>query len=292
MYKAMLDSGQVLAVKWLREGIAEGRKEFAREVKKLGDNRRPNRVSMLGYYSGPKEHEKLFISIHVNAQSLAFHFHGKTLKIVHGEKNVDLSVPSFYLADIGEFSNFSLFIPASGMRLLNLSDSTEAGPRKLSPLSLEERLRISVEVARCPNFLHNEKAILHGNLKSTNILLETPTLNALLTDYRVHRILTPSKTTEQVLNAGVYAFGVTGKSSGEIVSGIPGVVNKTASVTQLAEENRCFECLDRQILERPRVNNPPRVLDGMLQVALRCIHPASERPDIKTVFQDTAKIVN
>ncbi|KAM1040880.1 hypothetical protein ACFX13_030846 [Malus domestica] len=243
MYKAMLDSGQVLTVKWLREGIAEGRKEFAREVKKLGDNRRPNRVSMLGYYSEPKEHEKLFILIYVNAQSLAFHFH-------------------------------------------------EAGPRKFSPLSLEERLRISVDVARCPNFLHNEKAILHGNLKSTNILLETPTLNALLTDYSVHRILTPSKTTEQVLNAGVYAFGVTGKSSGEIVSGIPGVVNKTASVTQLAEENRCFECLDRLILERPRVNNPPRVLDGMLQVALRCIHPASERPDIKTVFQDTAKIVN
>ncbi|RXI03110.1 hypothetical protein DVH24_003762 [Malus domestica] len=291
MYKAMLDSGQVLTVKWLREGIAEGRKEFAREVKKLGDNRRPNRVSMLGYYSEPKEHEKLFILIYVNAQSLAFHFHGKTLKIVHGEKNVSF-LQRRHGVDSYRFSNFSLFIPASGMRLLNLSDSTEAGPRKFSPLSLEERLRISVDVARCPNFLHNEKAILHGNLKSTNILLETPTLNALLTDYSVHRILTPSKTTEQVLNAGVYAFGVTGKSSGEIVSGIPGVVNKTASVTQLAEENRCFECLDRLILERPRVNNPPRVLDGMLQVALRCIHPASERPDIKTVFQDTAKIVN
>ncbi|KAB2615300.1 inactive receptor kinase [Pyrus ussuriensis x Pyrus communis] len=111
-------------------------------------------------------------------------------------------------------------------------------------------------------------------------------------------LVTPSKTTEQVLNAGVYAFGAillklpTGKSSGEIVSGIPGVVNKTALVRQLAEENRCFECLDRLILERPSVNNPPRVLDGMLQVTLRCIHPASERPDIKTVFQDTAKIVN
>ncbi|XP_048438822.1 LRR receptor-like serine/threonine-protein kinase GHR1 [Pyrus x bretschneideri] len=271
MYKAMLDSGHVLAVKWLREGIAKGRKEFAREVKKLGNIRHPNLVSLLGYYWGPKEHEKLIISTYINAQSLAFHLH-------------------------------------------------EAERTKLSPLSLEERLRISVDVARCLNFLHNEKAIPHGNLKSTNILLETPSLNALLTDYSLHRILTPAGTTEQVLNAGalgyrppefassskpcpslksdVYAFGVillellTGKSSGEIVSGIPGVVDLTDWVRLLAEENRCFECLDRLILERLSVKNSPTVLDGMLQVALRCIHPASERPDIKTVFEDISRIVN
>ncbi|VVA39963.1 PREDICTED: probable [Prunus dulcis] len=271
MYKAMLDSGHVLAVKWLREGIAKGRKEFAREVKKLGNIRHPNLVSLLGYYWGPKEHEKLIISTYINAQSLAFHLH-------------------------------------------------EVEPRKLSPLSLEERLRISVDVARCLNFLHNEKAIPHGNLKSTNILLETPSLNAVLTDYSLHRILTPAGTTEQVLNAGalgyrppefassskpcpslksdVYAFGVillellTGKSSGEIVSGIPGVVDLTDWVRLLAEENRSFECIDRVILEKRSVKHSPRVLDGMLQVALRCIQPASERPDIKTVFEEISGIVN
>ncbi|PQP92680.1 putative inactive receptor kinase [Prunus yedoensis var. nudiflora] len=37
MEQSMLDSGHVSAVKWLREGIAKGRKEFAREVKKLGN---------------------------------------------------------------------------------------------------------------------------------------------------------------------------------------------------------------------------------------------------------------
>ncbi|PQQ14063.1 putative inactive receptor kinase [Prunus yedoensis var. nudiflora] len=271
MYKAVLDSGHVLAVKWLREGIAKGRKEFAREVKKLGNIRHPNLVSLLGYYWGPKEHEKLIISTYINAQSLAFHLH-------------------------------------------------EVEPRKLSPLSLEERLRISVDVARCLNFLHNEKAIPHGNLKSTNILLETPSLNAVLTDYSLHRILTPAGTTEQVLNAGalgyrppefassskpcpslksdVYAFGVillellTGKSSGEIVSGIPGVVDLTDWVRLLAEENRSFECIDRVILEKHSIKHPPRVLDGMLQVALRCIQPASERPDIKTVFEEISGIVN
>lgn len=196
--------------------------------------------------------------------------------------------------------------------------SSAEEPRELPSLSLGERLRVAVDVARCLNYLHNEKAIPHGNLKSTNILLETPNLNVLLTDYSLHRILTPAGTAEQVLNAGVlgyrppefassskpcpslksdvYAFGVillellTGKSSGEIVSGIPGVVDLTDWVRLLAGENRSGECFDRLILDRHRAEHPPRILDGMLQVALRCILPASERPDIRTAFEDLSII--
>lgn len=200
-----------------------------------------------------------------------------------------------------------------------LISSTEVEPRKLSPLSLGERLRVAVDMARCLDFLHNEKAIPHGNLKSTNILLETPNLNVLLTDYSLHRILTPAGTAEQVLNAGalgylppefaslskpspslksdVYAFGVillellTGKSSGEIVSGIPGVVDLTDWVRLLARENRSVECFDRLILDGHKVEHPPRVLGHMLDVALRCILPASERPDMKTVFEDLSGVM-
>ena len=200
-----------------------------------------------------------------------------------------------------------------------LISSTEVEPRKLSPLSLGERLQVAVDMARCLDFLHNEKAIPHGNLKSTNILLETPNLNVLLTDYSLHRILTPAGTAEQVLNAGalgylppefaslskpspslksdVYAFGVillellTGKSSGEIVSGIPGVVDLTDWVRLLARENRSVECFDRLILDGHKVEHPPRVLGHMLDVALRCILPASERPDMKTVFEDLSGVM-
>lgn len=191
-------------------------------------------------------------------------------------------------------------------------------PRKLPPLSLGERLRVAVEVARCLNYLHNEKAIPHGNLKSSNILLETPNLNVLLTDYSLHRILTPTGTTEQVLNAGalgysppefassskpcpslksdVYAFGVillellTGKSPDDIVSGIPHEVDLTDWVRLLAGESRSDECFDRLILEKRSLEHHPRVLDHMLQVALRCILSASERPDMKTVFEDLSRI--
>ncbi|KAE8037694.1 hypothetical protein FH972_010261 [Carpinus fangiana] len=270
LYKATLDSGHILAVKWLREGIVKGRNEFAREAKKLGNIKHPNLVSLLGYYWGPKEHEKLIISNYFNAQPLALYLH-------------------------------------------------DMEPRKVPSLSLGERIRVAVEVARCLNYLHNEKAIPHGNLKSTNILLENPDPNVLLTDYSLHRLLTPYGTAEQVLNAGalgytppefassskpspslksdVYAFGVillellTGKSSGEIISGIPGVVDLTDWVRFWVGENRSGECFDRLILNREGVEHPPRVLDHMLQVALTCILPASERPDMTTVFEDLSSVV-
>ncbi|PPR99988.1 hypothetical protein GOBAR_AA20692 [Gossypium barbadense] len=244
LYKATLDSGNVLAIKWLKEGIAKGKKEFAREVKKLGYIKHPNLVSLQGYYW------------------------------------------------------------------------TE--PRKLPPLSLDERLRVAIDVARCLSYLHNERAIPHGNLKSTNILLETHNLTARLADYSLHRILTSAGTAEQVLNAGalgyrppefassskpcpslksdVYAFGVilmellTGKSSGEIVSGSTGMVDLTDWVRLLASENRADDCFDPMILERDNIEQTHRTLDAMLQVALRCILPAQERPDMKSVYEDLSPV--
>lgn len=84
LYKATLDSGHVLAVKWLREGMAKGKKEFAREVKKLGSIKHPNLVSINGYYWGPRDHEKLVISTFINAQSLAFYLQGKKIyRLLH-----------------------------------------------------------------------------------------------------------------------------------------------------------------------------------------------------------------
>ncbi|XP_068487589.1 probable inactive receptor kinase At5g10020 isoform X2 [Phaseolus vulgaris] len=270
LYKATLDSGHhALAIKWLREGITKGKKELAREIKKLGTIKHPNLVSIQGYYLGPKEHEKLIISNYMNAQSLDIYLH-------------------------------------------------EVDKTNLHPLTLDERLRVATEVALCLHFLHDEKAIPHGNLKSTNILLETPNRNVLLTDYSLHRILTAAGTTEQVLNAGalgyrppefarsskpcpsltsdVYAFGVvllellTGRNSGEIVSGIPGVVDLTDWVRFLAEQDRSSQCFDRSLVDKHNGEKSSKVLDDMLKVALRCILPASDRPDMKTVFDDLSTI--
>ncbi|KAL1555121.1 putative inactive receptor kinase isoform X2 [Salvia divinorum] len=264
LYKAVLSSGHVLAVKLLKEGIAKRRKEFAREAKKLGNIRHPNLVSLQGFYWGPKEHEKLIISNYVDAPCLALYLHG-------------------------------------------------TAPQTLPPLSLDERLKIAIDAACCLTHLHTESAIPHGNLKSTNILVELPNKNALLTDYSLHRLLTAAGTAEQVLNAGalgylppeftstskpcpsmksdVYAFGVillellTGRS----IPGNPEVVDLAEWVSFMAVENRGFECFDSHILGTE--NLLPKTLDDMLHVALKCTLPAAERPDMKMVFEELSSML-
>ncbi|GFZ18058.1 leucine-rich repeat protein kinase family protein [Actinidia rufa] len=337
LYKAVLESGHVIVVKWLKEGIAKGKKEFAREAKKLGNINHPNLVSLQGYYWGPKEHEKLILSFYINAPCLAFYLHGALRQAAEellmggfgDEFKFDLVswkkvcrpleveglvirrvIDCKFGVDIGVWKSKEGRHPYA-VGVLKLGEETER--RTLPPLSVGERFKVAVDVARCLNYLHNERAIPHGNLKSTNILIETPGLNALLTDYSLHRIMTPAGTADQVLNAGalgyrppefastskpwpslksdVYAFGIimlellTGRSSAEIVSGNLGVVDLTEWVTSLASKNRSIECFDKLILGAQN-------LDDMLQVALRCILPAPDRPDMKTVFEDLSSIVH
>jgi hypothetical protein len=75
-YKATLDNGYMLTVKWLKEGFAKNKKEFSREIKKLGAVKHPNLVSLRGYYWGPKEHERIIISDYVDATSLSTYLSG------------------------------------------------------------------------------------------------------------------------------------------------------------------------------------------------------------------------
>ncbi|KAJ4817083.1 Leucine-rich repeat protein kinase family protein [Rhynchospora pubera] len=268
-YKATLDNGSVFVVKWMKEGIVKSRKEFAREVKKLGAIRHQNLVCLRGYYWGPKEHERIILSDYVEAFSL-----------------------TAYLSELEE--------------------------RNLSPLSLQQRLAISIDISRCLDHLHNSRSIPHGNLKSSNILIQTQpdsSTRALLTDYTLHRLMTPAGMADQVLNAGalgysppefsstskpcpslksdVYAFGVillelvTGRIAGEIVSATPGVVDLIDWVRLLVGENCASECFDKCLLEiSGESESTHKLLDDMLRVALRCIRSAAERPEIRTVYDD------
>jgi len=76
-YKATLDNGYMLTVKWLKEGFAKSKKEFSREIKKLGSVKHPNLVPLRGFYWGPKEHERIIISDYVDATSLSTYLSGK-----------------------------------------------------------------------------------------------------------------------------------------------------------------------------------------------------------------------
>lgn len=75
-YRATLDNGVFLTVKWLREGVAKQKKEFAKEAKKFANIRHPNVVGLRGYYWGPTQHEKLILSDYVSPGSLASFLYG------------------------------------------------------------------------------------------------------------------------------------------------------------------------------------------------------------------------
>lgn len=78
-YKATLENGLLLRVKWLREGVAKQRKEFVKEIKKFANIRHPNVVGLRGYYWGPTQHEKLILSDYISPGSLASFLYGNLL---------------------------------------------------------------------------------------------------------------------------------------------------------------------------------------------------------------------
>jgi serine/threonine protein kinase len=295
-YKATLDNGYMLTVKWLKEGFAKSKKEFSREIKKLGSVRHPNLVPLRGYYWGPKEHERIMISDYADATSLSTYLSGKMVPFLHPLYS---SISVSYL--IWTFSDAYFFF-------------LEFDERNLPPLSAGQRLNIAIDIARCLDYLHNERVIPHGNIKSSNVLIQNSTPSALVTDYSLHRLMTPIGMAEQVLNAGalgysppefsstskpcpslksdVYAFGVillellTGKIAGEIICMNDGVVDLTDWVRMLDLEERVAECYDRHITGVESSEGAPQALDGILRIALRCIRSASERPEVRTVFED------
>lgn len=265
LYKATLDSGHMLTVKWLRVGLVKHKKDFAKEIKRIGCIRHPNIVPVRAYYWGPREQERLILADYIHGHSLSLHLY-------------------------------------------------ETTPRRYSLLSFSQRLKVAVDVSRCLLFLH-DRGLPHGNLKPTNILLAGPEFNARLTDYGLHRLMTPAGIAEQILNLGalgyrapelasapksipsfkadVYAFGVilmellTRRSAGDIISGQSGAVDLTDWVRLCDQEGRGLDCIDRDIASG---EEPSKEMDELLAISLRCILPVNERPNIRQVLENLCSI--
>ncbi|KAI3704307.1 hypothetical protein L1987_74523 [Smallanthus sonchifolius] len=261
LYKATLGGGHMLTVKWLRVGLTKDKKEFAKEIKKIGTMNHPNVVRLLAYYWGPREQERLTLANYIEGDSLALHLY-------------------------------------------------ETTPRRYPLLSFNQRLKVAIDVARGLSYLHG-KGMPHGNLKPTNIILEGPQYDARLTDFGLHRLMTPAGIAEQILNLGalgyrapelanapkpvpslkadVYAFGVilmellTRRSAGDIISGQSGAVDLTDWVRLCDQEGRVMDCIDRDIAGGEQHS---KAMDDLLEVSLRCILPLTERPTVRQILED------
>ncbi|XP_078429635.1 leucine-rich receptor-like protein kinase family protein [Wolffia australiana] len=264
-YKATLDDGHVLTVKWLRVGLVKRKNEFSKEVKKIGSIRHPNIVPLRSFYWGLREQERLLLSDYIHGDSLALHLH-------------------------------------------------ESTPRRHSPLTAVQRLKISTDIARGLVHLHQDRGLAHGNLKPANVLLTGSDLTARLTDYGLHRLMTPAGTREQMLNLSalgysvpelaqapspkgdVYALGVilmellTRRSAEDIISGQSGAVDLADWVRMCVREGRACECYDRDVVPLTD-QTPPPAMDRLLGLALRCVLPASERPTARAVLEELCSVV-
>lgn len=185
-------------------------------------------------------------------------------------------------------------------------------------MTWSQRLKIAVDVARGLNYLHFDRTVPHGNLKAANVLLEGPHLNARVSDYALHRLMTQSGTIEQILDAGVlgyrapelaalkkplpsfksdvYAFGVillellTGRCAGDVITGDAAGSDLTDWVRLRVAEGRGSECFDPELALE--IGNPitEKAMKEVLGIGLRCIRSVSERPGIKTVYEDLSSI--
>ncbi|THG12107.1 hypothetical protein TEA_027199 [Camellia sinensis var. sinensis] len=303
LYKATLDSGHMLTVKWMRVGLVKHKKEFAKEVKKIGSMRHPNIVPLRAYYWGPREQERLILADYVRGDNLALHLYEIKLECWHFIREA-LS-HDIFLQDSEALTAILAFVYRHNLKTT---------PRRYSPLSFSQRLKVAIDIARCLTYLH-DSGLPHGNLKPTNVLLEGSDLNAHLTDYSLHRLMTPAGIAEQILNLGalgyrapelataakpvpsfkadVYAFGVilmellTRRSAGDIISGQSGAVDLTDWVRLCDHEGRGMDCIDRDIASGEEHS---RAMDELLAISLRCILPVNERPNIRQVFDNLCSI--
>jgi serine/threonine protein kinase len=109
--------------------------------------------------------------------------------------------------------------------------------------------------------------------------------------------LAASKKPSPSFKSDVYAFGVvllellTGRCAGDVVSGSEGGVNLTDWVRLRVAEGQGSDCLDPAMASSDSEN--PQAVKGMkeaLGIALRCIRRVSERPGIKSVYEDLSSI--
>lgn len=161
-------------------------------------------------------------------------------------------------------------------------------------------------------YLHNKLNIIHGNLKSSNILLDEYK-NAKVADYSLWRLMTDVANANVTMSAAslgyrapelsvikkantktdVYSLGMimlellTGKSPREAVNGVD-LVRWVASTVR---EERSYEVFDLELVrEESSVGGHDELLNT-LKLALHCVDPLpSARPEAYEVLHQLEEI--
>ncbi|KAL5227276.1 hypothetical protein ABZP36_015541 [Zizania latifolia] len=181
-----------------------------------------------------------------------------------------------------------------------------------APLDWETRVKISLGVARGIAHLHAEGGgkFIHGNLKSSNILLSQnhdgcvsefglaqlmtiPPAPARLVGYRAPEVLETKKPTQK---SDVYSFGVlvlemlTGKAPLRSPGREDSIEHLPRWVQSVVREEWTAEVFDVDLLRHPTIEEE---MVQMLQVAMACVAiPPEQRPKMDEVIKRILEIRN
>jgi serine/threonine protein kinase len=190
------------------------------------------------------------------------------------------------------------------------------GKEELPTLSWERRHAIIYGVAQALDYLHNgcEKRVLHRDIKSSNIMLDSG-FNAKLGDFGLARTIQQSENTHHTtkviagtpgymapetfltgratVETDVYAFGVlvlevvSGRKPGNQIEEESDYNNNNNSLYwlwDLYRQGRILNAVDSRL--KKEFDEEEEMLSIMLILALACCHPnPHQRPSMRTVLQ-------
>ncbi|KAH6790418.1 meristematic receptor-like kinase [Perilla frutescens var. frutescens] len=179
-----------------------------------------------------------------------------------------------------------------------------------TPIDWATRMKMAKGMTRGLLYLHNNVNIIHGNLTSSNVLLDERT-SAKIADYGLSRLMTAAANANVIATAGalgyrapelsklkkattktdVYSLGViilellTGKSPGEAMNG----VDLPQWVASIVKEEWTNEVFDLELMRDASVIGDE--LLNTLKLALHCVDPSpSARPEAHQILQQLEEI--
>ncbi|KAL3650318.1 putative leucine-rich repeat receptor-like protein kinase imk3 [Castilleja foliolosa] len=178
------------------------------------------------------------------------------------------------------------------------------------PIDWSTRMKIAKGMTRGLLYLHSNVNVIHGNLTSSNVLLDEHA-NAKIADYGLSRLMTAAANANVIATAGalgyrapelsklkkattktdIYSLGVivlellTGKSPGEAMNG----TDLPQWVASIVKEEWTNEVFDLELMRDATVIGDE--LLNTLKLALHCVDPSpSARPEAGQVLQQLEEI--
>ncbi|KVI07030.1 probable leucine-rich repeat receptor-like protein kinase IMK3 [Cynara cardunculus var. scolymus] len=215
-----------------------------------------------------------------------------------------LAMRAYYLGPKGEKLLVFDYMPRGSLATFLHARGPE------TPVDWPTRMRIVKGMARGLLSLHNHHNIIHGNLTSSNVLLDE-NVNPKIADFGLSRLMTAAANSNVIATAGalgyrapelsklkkantktdIYSVGVimlellTGKSPGEAMNG----VDLPQWVASIVKEEWTNEVFDLELMKDASAIGDE--LLNTLKLALHCVDPSpSARPEVQLVLQQLEEI--